>query len=344
MKSSNELQVRSEKNLPIEFSTIKENKSINELIAIMPEHSKMLETIKDSLPEVQRATSAVGGKSQSQFMDNMMTVSHNTPIRNLRQILAQMVGTRDAIKENNFKLKKKEIEAKIKRQEVDKEPNELKKELLSVEAMELEAAAETAKIYLSGAIRTLANYTAQYNLILEKNNLQNFNEEDFEKEEEKYHIMKAFEQALCAARARQGLIDEGNHIYLSQIGVNGAHAQFRITEFLREENKLLADGKAPTHKAYIDFLERMATEFAGSADRYAERKGMKTSTDSAMIQEGDTRLSDPNIPTKVMTRIKKLFALSKSPNENEAKRASEKLAKFLEKHGLTMDRIQKYLS
>lgn len=342
MKNNNELQVRIEKNLPVEFSAMKENKSVNELIAIMPEHNKMLQVIKDSLPEIQRSTSLFG-KTQSQFMDNMMTVSGNTPIRNLRQILAQMVQTREAIKEANFKLKKKEIEAEIKHEEAELEVNPKKKRLLTTEAEELESGAESTKIYLSGAVRQLANYTSQYNSIMENHNLQNFNEEDFEKEEEKYHIMRAFEQALCAARAHGGLVDEGNHIYFSQIGINGAHAQFRITEFLKAEKDLLDAGKAPTHKAYIDFLERMAGEFAGSAEKYAERKGMKTRTDMAMIQEGDTRMSDPNIPAKVMSRLKKLAALSKSSNENEAKRASEKLAKFLEKHGLTMDQVKKYL-
>lgn len=338
----NELQVHVENNLPVEFSAMKENKSINQLIEVMPEHKQMLQVIKDSLPEVQRSTSLFG-KTQSQFMDNMLTVSAMTPLRNLHQILAQMVKTRDAIKEANFKLKKKEIEAKIKRVEESKETDELKKELLANEAAELEAGAESSKIYLSGAIRALANYTAQYNSIMEINKLQNFSEEDFEKEEERYHIMKAFEQALGAARSRGGTIDEGNHIYFSQVGINGAHAQFRITEYLNGETKLLQEGKAPTHGAYIDFLERMATEFAGSADKFAERKGMKTRTEMAMIQDGDTRLIGPNIPTKVMTRLKKLSGLSKSPNENEAKRASEKLAKFLEKHGLTMEQVAKHL-
>lgn len=340
----NELQVRIEKNLPSEFKALKENKSMNEIIAIMPEHKQMLETIKASLPEIQRATAAVGGKTQSQFMDNMMTVSNNTPGRNLRQILAQMVQTKQAIKEANYNLAKKHLEAEVKKEESETSASPSKKLLLLKEAEQLEESSEDTKIYLSGAVRTLANYTVQYNNIMEKfPHMKDWSEEDFERDEERHHIMKAFEQAMCAARARGGIIDEGNHIYLSQVGINGAHAQFRITEFLNAENKLLQDGKAPTHTAYIDFLERMAKEFAGSADKYAERKGMKTHTDMAMIQEGDTRLSDPNIPTKVMTRIRKLAALTKSPNENEAKRASETLAKYLKKHSLTMEQVSKYL-
>lgn len=353
----NKLQIRPEPNLPSEFNALKENKSMNEILVIMPEHKQMLEVIKSSLPEVQRATAAVGGKTQSQFMDNMMTVSNNTPGRNLRQILAQMVQTRQAIKEANYNLQKKELEAAVKREEAEASASPAKKALLIKEAEQLEEASEDTKIYLSGAVRTLANYTVQYNNIMTKfPHMKDWAEADFEKDEERHHIMKAFEQALCAARSHGGVIDEGNHIYLAQIGINGGHAQFEITQFLSVERQMLeghpgdpAKGIAPrapiapTHEMYIAFLNNMADHFLGSAEAYAASKGMKTSTDLAMIQEGDTRLSDPRISAKVLTRLKKLSALSKSPNENEAKRASEKLAKFLEKNGLTMDQVKKHL-
>lgn len=344
MKEEKKLQVRGEPNLPSEFNALKENKSLKELVAVMPEHTQMLQVIQASLPEIQRATSLFG-KTQSQFMDNMMTVSSNTPARNLRQILAQMVQTRQAIKEANFNLAKKDIEVEIKKEEAEATASPAKKKLLLKEAEQLSEAAEDTKIYLSGAVRTLANYTTQYNNILNAYpELKDWTEEDFEKDEERHHIMKVFEQALCAARSRGGLIDEGNHIYLAQIGINGAHAQFRISEFLQKEQHLFQEGKAPTHDAYLNFLKDMADEFAGSAERYAEKKGMKTRTDMAMIQEGDTRLSDPRIPAKVLTRLKKLSALSKSPNENEAKRASEQLEKLLKKNNLTLDQVKKHLS
>lgn len=356
MTKKNEIQVHTENNLPVEFSALKENKSLVELAKVMPEHTKMLEVIKKNLPEIQRSTSLFG-KTQSQFMDNMMTVSGNTPIRNLRQILAQMTQTRGAIKEANFNLKEKEIKARIKRKKAEKETDPDKKELLEKKALKLEEGVEDTKIYLSGAIRQLANYVEQYNSIIETHKLHNFNEEDFEKEEERYHIMKAFEQALCAARSHNGVIDEGNHIYLSQIGINGAHAQFEITQFLKVEQEMLnghpgdpAKGipprapMAPTHEMYVVFLNNMANHFAGSAEAYAKRKGMKLRTESNMVQEGDTRLSGPKIPAKVLARLKKLFALAKSPNENEASRASEKMVKLLNKHGLTIDEVQRYLS
>lgn len=284
-----------------EITKLQMEDSFNKLVAIMPEHKGMIEVINTSLPEIHRSTSLFF-KTQSQFMDNLLTVSHNTPLRNLRQILAEMNKTREAIKEAYFKLKKKDVELKQKQREYLKlfkdgiienglinEENDLIADLLEIEVQEIISNAESTRGYISGAIRKLANYTAQYNSIVEKHGLGEFNEADFEKEEERYHIMKAFEQGLSAARSHHGMIDEGNQIYLAQIGINGATAQYYVTEFLQAEQKLLAEGKAPTHKAYLDFLERMANTFQGSADAYAEAKGMTAVSPVALIQQGDTR-------------------------------------------------------
>jgi hypothetical protein len=70
--------------------------SIKSIVSYMPEHHEMISKIQESLPEIQRASSMFF-KTQSQFMDNMLTVSHPTPIRNLRQILAEMRKARDAL-------------------------------------------------------------------------------------------------------------------------------------------------------------------------------------------------------------------------------------------------------
>lgn len=95
------------------------------------------------------------------------------------------------------------------------------------EKLKMEIPAGTAMAYIAeikasmeGAIRKWANYTLQYQAIQEAHNLQNFTEEDLKEEEAIPLHHKAFEQGLNAARAHSGFIDEGNQIYLSQIGIN----------------------------------------------------------------------------------------------------------------------------
>lgn len=272
-----------------EIKDLTNDKNFQQLVEVMPEHEKMLQVIQAGLPEVQRASSLFY-KTQSQFMDNMMTVSHMTPIQNMRQILAEMVKVREAIQEATLKLKKKDVERRIKQRELDQETDPLKAEMLEIEIVEILTQTDTTRSYISGAIRKLANYTENYNLIAKTHGVENFNEADFEANEERHHIMKAFEQALCAARANGGRIDEGNHIYLFQVGVNGAHAQAFITRYLDDENKLISEGIAPTHEMVRQLLEHAANTFAGSAKKFAEYKGVRTVNDVALIEKGDQRL------------------------------------------------------
>ena len=64
-----------------------------------------LTKIADFMPEVNRATNAFG-KTQSQFMNNIMTISSFGVYRNLRQVMSEIERRRSALKENVFKNKK----------------------------------------------------------------------------------------------------------------------------------------------------------------------------------------------------------------------------------------------
>jgi len=268
-------------------------KQVNEIVSYLPEHKEMINTINKNLPEIHRACSLFC-KTQSQFMDNLLTVSHPTPLRNARQILAEITRAKEALQEAHYNNKKKQIEIKILQRDYEKEIDELKKEMLQVEAEEKQSQLETTKGYMSGAIRKITNHIEQYNAILEAHGKKEFNEADFEAEEERYHIMKAFDQGLTAARARQGVIDEGNHIYLNQIGVNGSLAQIEILRFLTKENELMSKGETPSYEMVLEFLNSMAEKFKGCSSKLCSHKGMNTITEKALLKEGDKRLFEDN--------------------------------------------------
>ena len=58
--------------------------------------------------------------------------------------------------------------------------------------------------------------------------------------------MTAMKQALSSARPRGGTIDEGNMIYLFDLGINAAQAQAEVFAYLQWENNIISEGKAPT--------------------------------------------------------------------------------------------------
>jgi hypothetical protein len=204
----------------------------------------------------------------------MLTVSHVTPIRNLRQILAEIKKIRLALGEASFSIRKKELDIEEKREVQVKVESDIQRKRLSIEIEELEWQISCIRENVSAAIRKLANYTLQYNSIQDQYDLENFSEQDFEDEEERYHIIRAFEQGLNAARARGGIIDEGNQIYLEQLGINGTAAQQEVLNYFKQETELLKQGELPTHEMQLEFLLSMAEKFRGCTRRYAQWKGM----------------------------------------------------------------------
>jgi len=250
-------------------------------------HLAMIERVKGNLPEIHRGQSQFM-KTQSQFMDNMLTVSHPTPLRNLRQILAEMTRTESALKENYYKIEKKKVTIKKLKRKLEATDDDLDKEMLELQIAEKLSQIDSAKGYVQGAIRKLTNYSDQYNNIMNKlkedRGVETWDEIDFEEEEERYHIGKAFSQALCAARSRGGMIDEGNFIYFQQIGINGTTAQHYLTLFLKDEHELIQKGVEVPHDVELKFLDQMMERFKGCSKRLADHKGMTVSSETALLK------------------------------------------------------------
>ncbi len=281
-----------------------------DLTSYLPEHTKMISMINENYPEIQRATSLFG-KSQSQFMDNFLTVTQPTALRSVRQILAEINKSKSALDEAKFKRAKSEVQIKILERDIEEVTDPLKRELIQIKIDQKKSQLENGIVYISGAIRKIANYIEQYNSILKSKNIKEFNEIDFEEDEERYHIMTAFNQGTIAARSRNGIIDEGNHIYFQQIGINGASAQMEVNVYLAMEGKLFKDKQnaiqeaykskqpiepflempEPTHDMYMQFLNNMGDKYKGVSKEYAVYKGMTGEvTELASLKTGDTRL------------------------------------------------------
>ena len=87
--------------------------------------------------------------------------------------------------------------------------------------------------------------------------------------------MTCMKQALNAARARGGVIDEGNLIYLFDMGINSAVAQQEIYAYLQKENEMIANGETPTHEMTMQWLEHCTERFRGDSNKFAERRGFQ---------------------------------------------------------------------
>ena len=251
-------------------------KSMADNPLVKEEYKGMLKNISTNLPAIKKSSSNFY-KSHSQFMGVMLDVTAITPIRSIKHTLAELDKTRMALEEAHLKMMKKDIELRAKEKKLDdgEYKDDFEKETLSVEILEIKVNMNNIQNSITGAVRKMSFFTTQYNSILKKLGKDDITEEEYEKEESRYHVMTCMKQALNAARARGGVIDEGNLIYLFDMGINSAQAQAEVYAYLEMENKMMAEGKAPTHEMTMKWLEACADKFSSDAEKFAERRGFK---------------------------------------------------------------------
>jgi len=232
----------------------------------------MLANIKDHAPAIRQASSNFY-KSHSQMMSVTLDVTAITPIRSIKHSLAEIEKTKAALQESYFKMKKDEVKLKKLERKLLDETDDLEREMLEIKINEKQAQAASSRGYVEAAVRKLNFFTNQYDNLMEKIGKEELTEEDYELEEIKYHIMTCMKQALNSARPRNGVIDEGNMIYLFDLGINAAQAQAEVFGYLNWENELVKDGKAPEHHHTVQWLEACADKWAHCPGDFANSRG-----------------------------------------------------------------------
>jgi hypothetical protein len=255
-------------------------------LATAPEYKKMIQHINSKLPAI-RKDSGNFYKADSQFKNVTLDVTELTPMGSLKHILAVLDQTRMALEEAHISLKRKQIKIKQKQEEYDKENDPYVRENLSVDIVELSIHISNIENSIKGAIRRMSFFTTQYEAIMTKMDKKEITEEDYELNESRHHIMTAMKQALNAARTRGGLIDEGNYIYLFDMGINGAVAQLEIFSYLEMENDLIQNNMEPTHQLTINWLEACADKFADCGKVLAESRGLITFDKKSLLGEAE---------------------------------------------------------
>jgi len=239
---------------------------------VKPEYNTMLANIQEKMPAVAQATSNFH-KSHSQFMGVTLDVTAITPIRSVKHTLAEIDKIKGALQEAYISMLKKENELKKKTRELKSCEDDLDRELLDIEILELQGQLENTKNSVQGAIRKMSFFTNQYENLMKHIGKEELTEEDYELEEARYHIMTCMKQALNSARPRNGTIDEGNMIYLFDLGINAAQAQAEVFGYLQWENKIISEGKAPTHANTMQWLEACADKWASCPVEFANSRG-----------------------------------------------------------------------
>lgn len=257
---------------------------INTTLKSSESYSGMLSQIEERLPSI-RSESEAFHKSSSQLKTSTLDVKDVTPIASARHILASITRTRQALEEANISARRAKVDLNEALSLAEKSSG-FEQERHLIDADEARIKLSNMEDSVGGAIRKISYLIAQYDSILEQLGVTEITEEMYELDQSRHHVMTAFAQALSAARARGGLIDEGNLIYLFDLGINGAVAQSQILDLLHQEEALLKSGKAPTHQHTMDWLNRIGDVYKTAPIEWAKSKGMSSLHKESLLTSG----------------------------------------------------------
>ena len=230
--------------------------------------SKKLAKISQRMVEIDRAN-LTAGKKNTQVTSQLMTLTMlcDAPYRRLRQVLAQIEKSRNAIEENIFNLRKKKVELKRLRESDD--------ELDIIEADHIEHGMQRGKIYLEGALKELAMFQETYDEIKKTHNIpDDWDEVNMEKEEIANHIRMAFRNGVRNIMTG-GALGNGTLEYLEQFGIHPQTAHTMIMGYLEKTNKLIEEGRAPTVDHLYEFLDYCADTFKDAHKAVMKRIGIE---------------------------------------------------------------------
>ena len=247
--------------------------------------SEDLAVISAKMVEVDRATRAFG-KTQSQYMDRIMTLTSLSPMRNLRQILAEIEKRRSALREAEVGYMRQKLKHEQLQKQLTAETDPDKQAELKIDLYEIEGQLSASMLYVEGALKQIYAYQSAYDEIRQTYDIDNWDEKDFEAAEERHHIMKAFEQSSAVFQAT-GTIDAGNHEYFRQIGVHPMTAQIDLMRYFAAIDEQIKNGVAPNIDSFNQFLLDMADRHAGCSQKMIAAKGLLTGAfEKALYKEG----------------------------------------------------------
>lgn len=243
-------------------------------------YEQMLASITEHLPAIAQSSQAFY-KSDSQTKIVSLDINDLTDVGVAKHILARIERKRAALRESEIGLRRKRIDLAEAEQRLANADG-FEAQRLEVDIVELSSQIDDTTNYQAGAVREVRHLVAQYEAICQRLGVDVITEDMYEADQARYHVIRAFSQALAAARARQGLVDEGNFIYFQDLGINGAAAQREIVAYLEAEQHLLNEGTVPTFEMQHSWLMAVGDKFAGEVARYVEYRGLKALTPEAL--------------------------------------------------------------
>lgn len=229
-------------------------------------NKKAVAKVQEFLPELEQKTRAFD-RNNSQTTLSMMSLTMlngQSPMRMMRQVMAEAEKRKSALVEaqhSHAKLRK-EIE-----------------DLLAIEFRDYVQEAELnmksnqlvmLESKINGSFKDIATLIEAYNNIKAKNNIEDWDEETYEREEKRHHVRRGFElmyrNLIDGGRAQTATIE-----YCQQYGVHPQVALTEVSGYIKYTSDRIAKKDLPHSNDLEEFLDQMAEKYYRNADLTSER-------------------------------------------------------------------------
>jgi len=196
----------------------------------------------------------IWNRSHTQWTWRHLNLNYHAPMKNLRQISAELSSKKAALSEAKWKHLENEIKIKKIEEELTTEKLDYWKEVeLKVELAKLREGLATGMSYIEGAMKDVLTLNDLYEQLSKQ--VESLSEYDVELEETKSHLKRSIVQ--CIRDVRQfGSITKGEQEYVENIGVNPSKLQSIIRAYVEQEANEDSWDVAPLFK----FVDQLATE------------------------------------------------------------------------------------
>lgn len=202
-------------------------------------------TLLENAEKVDYALANVGelqsiwNHSHTQWMWKHLNLSWHAPLKNMRQISAEISAKKGALNEAKWRqieneLKIRKIEDELERGQETGELDYWREVELKVKLAKLKEAVVEGTTYIEGAMKDVLVLNELYEQL--KARVSGFSEADMEKEETKSHLKRALVQSIRDVRM-SGCITKAEQEYIEQIGINPMKLQGLLRAYVESEAK-----------------------------------------------------------------------------------------------------------
>lgn len=179
---------------------------------------------------------SIWNHSHTQWMWRHLNLSWHAPLKNMRQISAEITAKKGAL--NEAKWRQVEAELKIRKIEDELQKSETldywREVELKVKLAKLKEGLAEGITHIEGAMKDVLVLNELYEQLKEK--VSGFSEADIEREETKSHLKRALVQSIRDVRM-SGAITKAEQEYIEQIGINPMKLQGLLKAYVESESK-----------------------------------------------------------------------------------------------------------